>query len=242
MKNEKGLAMAYFVPEDLITLGVSWYYTWNVYQPNMPPGFVPMSRNGEDPNLPLDYSGYVLLFNEPNNIEPYGHPITPENGAQIYIGFVEKYPKAKWVVGNVSVWSWDWLADFRDNCGNYKLPDAWGIHAYIEMFIDLTTTKMLLNAAHNNLGGKFWITEFADTTGNVKNDDRLTDYFYNTSWIERWSYFTNRATGSESWYPKYWNKVQLFDFETNELTAIGEWYAKDKKPYFIWLPFIKKDV
>jgi hypothetical protein len=227
----KGIALAYPFYKDITDVKASWFYVWGSCNVA---GCVPMSRNGEDPNLPPDYNGYILLFNEPNNPEPYGHPIDPLEAVVIYLQLCDKYSHAKWVVGNVSAWGLDWLCEFYTHCD--RPPQAYGMHGYVEGWI---TPQDLMNwwtEAHDNLGGDFWITEFADSTGNTKNDEALVKYFKANSWIKRWAYFTNRAKGDEPWYPSGWN-VQLFD-QNGKMTKIGRWYSGK---HFVFLPIIHRN-
>lgn len=231
----KGIAMPYVFAEDLERTNSTWYYNWGAC-PTIYGDCVPMSYAGEDPQLPKNYNGYILLFNEPNNFPPYGQTITPQEGAAIYLNLRALYPNAKWVVGNVSAWSLQWLIDFRAACGSsYIAPEAWGMHGYVEAWI---TTKHLINwwtEAHNVIGGNFWITEWADTHGNIKNDELLANWFETQDWIKRWAYFCNRAKGTEPWYPSDW-VVQLFEWDTGIPTEIGNWYINGIN--YIYIPLM----
>jgi hypothetical protein len=231
---DKGIAMAYPpIQESLDGVGANWYYTWTSCNV---PNCVPMSWGGEDLNLPLDYSGYILLFNEPDR--PEQSNITPENGVAIYKQFKLKYPYAKWVVGNV--WYAQWLYTFRDLCAadpECEVPTIWGLHAYVGYIEYLPKITKYLEDAHNNLGGIFWITEFAGVFGDIRIDEGLVRFFESHNWIERWAYFTNRAQETETWYPSGWD-VQLYDWNTGELTKIGNWYAYRLKEVF--LPMVSK--
>jgi hypothetical protein len=199
-----------------------------------------MSYAGEDPKLSADYSGYVLLFNEPNNIAPFGSPILPEEGAVLYQILRNKYPLAKWVIGNVSAWAFDWLVKFDKACGGpdgHAIVSAWGMHGYVEAQITAQQLISWWTQAHSILGGTFWITEWADTLGNVKNDDTIVKFFEAQAWIERYAYFTNRAKGDEPWYPKEWN-VPLFDWTTGKPTKIGNWFIKGL--HQVYIPIVHK--
>ena len=64
-EGSKGLGVAYpQYPEDIARMDIDWWYAWGSNQ-STDPKYVPMSWCGENPNLPSDYSGYVLVFNEP---------------------------------------------------------------------------------------------------------------------------------------------------------------------------------
>jgi hypothetical protein len=62
----------------------------------------------------------------------------------------------------------------------------------------------MVDTAHGYFGGTYWVTEFADTIGEVANDKILVDHFRSHSWIQRWAYFTNRAQGNKPRYPSEW--------------------------------------
>lgn len=221
----KGIAMAYAIPADVEAVGASWFY---YYGSCSEPKCVPMSWCGEDINLSPDYSGFALMFNEPENEVQCN--ITPEVALSRYEVLITKYPNAKWVVGN-SIFCCrlgDWLHTFRsliiDN--TLPLPYAWGIHIYVggrDIRTMMFIIRNRLESLHNDFNAPIWVTEFAAVDGNIKMDDALLEYLKSVPWIERYAYFTNRAKGDEPWYPSGW-KVQLFDFDTGNLTNIGRWY------------------
>ena len=225
--------MAYENSGDLAIMNAEWYYTYSVCND---PRCVPMSWCGEDPKLTTDYDGFVLLFNEPEN--PAQCNISPQTGIDRYRTLVEKYPNAKWVVGNSIFWgNWsNWLYQFRDLCvsDGLQLPYAWGVHIYIRGSSStwIPYIRDAMNRLHDGLGGTFWITEFAEINGNINTDDAMVRYFESEPWIERYAYFTNRAKGDEPWYPVGWN-VQLFDWDTGVATQIGNWYANGLHQTFL---------
>jgi hypothetical protein len=217
----KGIGMPYVFIEDLERTNSSWYYNWGAC-PEAESRCVPMSWGGADPNLPVDYNNYVMLFNEPDR--PDQSNITPENALIIYKALKLKYPSAKWVVGNT--FYPNWLYKFYDLCtadADCIIPRYWGIHAYIGGADFLPILQREFIKMHNKVGGTFWITEFASVYGDVSTDEGLVRFFKSQNWIERYAIFCNRAQGTEPWYPKSWN-VQLVDWDTGELTQIGEWY------------------
>lgn len=218
----KGIGMPYVFIEDLRRTNSSWYYNWGSC-PNISDGCVPMSWGGADPNLPVDYNNYVMLFNEPDR--PDQANITPENALIIYKELKLKYTSAKWVVGNT--FYPNWLYTFKSLCQADEdciMPEYWGIHAYLGNIEYLPFMTTQLTVAHNKLGGIFWITEFASVYGDVSTDEGLVRFFKSQSWIERYAIFCNRAQGNEPWYPTGWD-VQLFDWDTGEPTKIGRWYS-----------------
>lgn len=237
IQNPKGLAMAYPVyQEDLQRLGDNvWFYDWASNHYNNP-NYVPMSYKGEDPNLSFEYSGYILLFNEPNGEVPYGYPINVSDGVSIYAGLIQEYPHAKFVVGNVIFWgSWnDWIVDFKNLCQQQgiSVPNYWGLHVYLDTkgYEDYFTSFTIneLTALHDQIGGTFWITEFADIHANILMDDRLIQIFESHNWIDRWAYFTNRISGEAGEpIPPGWT-CELFNWSTGNPTLVGSWYIGEE--------------
>jgi len=236
----KGIGMPYSpYPEDLERMGASWYYNWS---PTIAPNCVPAFRMGDVPGFPLDYSGYVLLFNEPNNPEPYGHPIPPDEAVVIYMQLYDTYPRVVWVVGNVNIFYRHWMIDFWRICKETPgcvMPEYLGFHVYIDNDEDAAHLHLFLDGMHKLEfpNTKWWITEFADVYGGIYNDALILSEFRKRAWIERWAIFCNRAKGDEPWYPAGWN-VQLFDWVSDEPTDIGRWYANDV--HNIFMPMVQR--
>lgn len=238
----RGLAMTYYYEDDIKKLGIEWFYFWGTTYPFPSDKYVPMSRCGEDIEIPKDYSGFLLVFNEPSNSEPYGCGITPTEGVKRYKALTEKYPSAKYVVGNVSLWDVyydEWLKTFLDSCDGCKRPDALAFHAYIESWIDIKTIKGWASLYRKTFPGyRFWITELADTKGRPEEFSELLSWLDGQSdWLDRYAVFTNRASGSEAWYPKGWN-VQLVNPD-GELTPLGSTLLP-KIEYKYYFPIISK--
>jgi hypothetical protein len=238
----KGIGMAYMYPEDLIRMKADWWYVWGGCPTNTPSGCVPMSYDGESPNLPLSYSGYVLLFNEPDNPPPFGGTLTPKEAIVKYMKLCDEFSNVKWVVGNVNIFYRMWMHDFWSLCKATPgciMPKYLGWHIYISTENEAKHLHLFLDGMQKLEfpNTRWWITEFADITGNISNDDIMVNEFKKRDWIERWAYFTNRASEEEGWYPIGWD-VQLFDWETGEMTAIGKWYANDVHKEY--LPIIQR--
>lgn len=230
---QKGLAMSYPNQNDIANLGNIWYHVWGTC-PEKETKCVPMSWCGEDPNLPINYSGYVILFNEPESETQCN--ITPERGIDYYMILQSKYPHVKWVVGNSIFWGeWKtWLIDFKTICENTKnciSPAIWGVHVYIKCGAGYEYShcrnfiKRELESLHSFIGGIFWVTEFADIGGNIVSDNMILNLFEGIPWITRWAYFTNRSNLTDPWILDGW-KVDLFDLNTGEPTDIGNWYIE----------------
>lgn len=232
---KKGIGMPYpQFQEDLTRSGASWYYNWGAC-PEGDTKCIPMTWNGEDPNLPVDYRGYLLFLNEPDRPEQANK--TPEQAIILYKYYTNKYPNAKLVVGNTFGVSWN--LKFKNLCASDSgciMPSYWGFHSY---YLDIYGVRRIINVYneyHAQIGGIWWITEFANVHGEVYSDNEMVKYFENTPWIEKYAIFCNRAMGTESWFPTSWHDFQLFQWDTGEITPVGKWYAFGLKD--IYLPFI----
>ena len=142
---------------------------------------------------------------------------------------VAKYPNAKLVVGGVSCWdtvySGNWLGEFTQAISDQhlKVPYAYGLHGYIEEWIDVLTLENFWEVQYSICNSKIWITEFNSTTGNVTELKQLVEWIKTKDWIERYAVFTNRSNG-EDW--SIGNGVNLIDWNTQQLTEIGKYYSQ----------------
>jgi hypothetical protein len=239
----KGIAMAYPNTADLEAVNASWWHQWGKCPDDT--RCVPMTWGGEDPQLPVDYSGYVLFLNEPEN--PAQANISVRDAIQLYVNYTAQYPQAKWVIGNSLFWGdWaQWLVDFKALCAvtdGCIAPEYWGVHVYMRCGTGYEADCMAfvngnLTYLHATLGGTFWVTEFAEIKGNLKLDKMMVDYFNRTNWIARYAYFTNKSMPSDPWVQAGWT-VDLFDWDTGEMTAIGRWYRGPTN--WAYLPRVNK--
>jgi hypothetical protein len=216
-----GLARCYASEEDMERTKSGFYYDWAYNPASLSDSrYVPMSREGQMIDLPEGYSGYLLQFNEPDNIEPHGCGVSPEAAAPLYEAMVSRYPHAKIVPGGVTAGGYNWMEKFKSLITT--VPHAWAVHAYIEGYRDVDWVEGFLSKVHGMLGGNIWVTEWAEVAGNTTADEQLATWMDAQPWIERWAYFTNRVDVPQPWYPQGWN-VLLFDYSSGEPTAIGAW-------------------
>jgi hypothetical protein len=227
----KGLAMAHpEYPADLDTLTCSWYYTWGTDVSRLSdPRYVPMSRDGSMVDLPADYAGYLLVFNEPNVHEPNGCNLKVGVGLCRYKSLVEKYPQAKMIVAGVNqgdgVSSENWIKAFRDGLPDYRLgkPYGYALHGYCT---GSKSTPTLLERWWKNMHSwvelPIWITEYNDTKGRAGNLKSITEWIKQQPWIERYACFTNRSN-NEPW--AIGSGCNLIDWNTGQLTASGKYFA-----------------
>lgn len=230
-----GLAMAYVNSADIRTLNVGWYYTWSDGESaNIPAQFVPMSYYGLNVRQPKDYSGYMLVFNEPNNPQPWGCDLAPAEAARRYGELRQQYPQAKLVVGGWSVFSKDWIEGFVSELEklNIPLPEYWHVHAYIEAWVTPAVAQQNLAFFHDLTGGTYWITEFSSLDGNLADFQNMTNWFENQKWISRIGAYTNRQPPDADWAIN--SNVELINSGGN-LNTIGAFYsnqASKGNPFF----------
>ena len=181
----KGLAMADpHHPEDRAALNISWWYGWYW---DTAPGFVPMVREMQ---MPPTCEPYILVGNEPDSIEPYGHPVTPQDAAEIVEEIENVCPGSRLVVGNVTqdgeAWLTSFLQEYKTATG-HVYANGLGVHCY-QWSAGMCVEKLSrLRALYN---GEMWVTEFNDFSGDVAEFNRLLDYIAAT--FTRYAVFTNR--------------------------------------------------
>jgi len=199
------------------------------------PRYVPMTGKGELPaGFPRDYDGHLLVFNEPNNPEPYGRDINPVDGAGIYARLKDELPDAKLVVGGISAWcdvagfpaTYDWVIPFLAELDRLGVdhPDTWHIHGYAEGWI---TSHEIIEwwRLHRQLtGAEYWVTEYGAPNGSLEDFIAMTEFIKQAGWIKRYAAFTNRLTGDEVWCPPGWELTVPLIHWDGGLTDMGEYY------------------
>ena len=233
----KGIALVTNQLSDLDMVGAGWYYVWSCDCTRLNDNkYVPMSYYGLVPEcLPTDYNGFVLFLNEPNNVAPYGSEIKPIEAAKRYVEFIEQRPNAKLVVGNASVWSSMWYIEFlmelNNTYPNTPKPEYYGFHGYVESWVTVdwlekwwTSTEEFIYY-YSGIHPEIWITEFADTTGNIESFSSLLDVIDSKEYITRYGYFTNRYDPEAEYIPSGWYDFNLVN-DNGSLTPVGEVYKK----------------
>lgn len=221
----RGLAQCWGGKEYRDLLKPAWWYNWGVSSEDLnDPTYVPMLRSGfPNLNLPVSYSDYLLIFNEPNNKEPFGCNM-PDYMVGIcrYAILTSVYPKAKFIVGGVSAWKWGWLVNFHKMARRcqLRLPTGYSIHGYAN---DYGTTPHMIGwwkAAHDQIkaitsGLEFWITETNDMHGNPVV---LTAILSSIDlFADRVAVYTARQESGAGYAIN--SKVEMID--DNGLTALG---------------------
>ena len=181
----KGLAMADMGhAEDLDSLRVGWWYVWGWYAAD---GAIPMVREMQ---APPTCEPYILVGNEPDSIEPYGHPVTPQDAAAIVAAIENDCPDSILIVGNVTQDGGGWIEEFLENyqyVTGQPYSNGMGVHCYQWQAGMCIERLSFLRALYN---GEMWVTEFNDFSGDVAEFNRLLDYIAAT--FTRYAVFTNR--------------------------------------------------
>lgn len=210
-----GLASGHRIASDVDLLHCSWYYDWDVTS-DPDPRYVPMSWSGGMVNLPSDYSGYLLVLNEPEN--PYQANQSPTEAAARVLALQAAFPNANLIIGGVGVWGGSWLLSFVAALGDYR-PAGWHVHGYVESYLTPQDVIDFWDWARSvTPGGEFWITEFADTNG---SGQELVNSLRGNPWVTRFAWFANRLDGTESWYPQNWANNPALISPSGQLTSYG---------------------
>jgi hypothetical protein len=213
--------------EDVTKLGCSFWYDWGCGP--LTPGYVPMSWAGGMVVLPVDYSGYLLVLNEPENSNQAN--LTPGTAVGLVLLLAHAYPLAKLIIGGTGYGGFGWLMDFVQALGDYR-PAGWHVHGYTEIYAGHSITADMIckwwsDARVMTGGGDFWITEMADCTGDLDSARKLMTFCERNAWVTRYAWFANRLTGHEWYYPQGWHNPALID--DNGLTQLGKMYIQDNR-------------
>lgn len=236
INQNKGIALVEPYLQDLDSVGASWFYNWGISVDLLDDSrYVPMSYAGLiSDNFPVDYDGFVLFLNEPNNPAPFGADVDAVTAAHRYIDFVQARPQAKLVVGNASAWSTQWYRDFLAELLKYPqtpLPRYYGFHGYVEAWITpehLSNYWDGTNYYLQSISGfqpEIWVTEFAETTGDTESLTDLMDVIQSKEYITRFAYFTNRYDPTQPYIPGGWHDFNLIE-DDGTLSPVGLIYAQ----------------
>jgi hypothetical protein len=222
----RGLAMAVPAPQDLITLGVGWYYIWDWC---VRPRCVPVAYFMD---LPPACPPLLLVGNEPNAVRPFGGPLAPAEAAVKVLAIERACPRTRLVVGNVAADDWrpsggwgsghDWLVEFfqqyRSVAGR-RFNQTIGVHCYAQAVADYCLQQ--LADLRGLFAGPMWVTEFGILSGAAPHYATLFNYI--DAHFERFAAYTNRQphTG-QGWELSTGVELVLPD---GRLAPAGEVYA-----------------
>jgi len=193
----KGLAMADpSHSEDLTTLNILFWYTWGE-NCNGQSNCINMVRTMRTPAFCYDT---LLVGNEPNAIEPYGMPISPNDAVSLVLAIHSACPNTKLIVGNVSADDWsgaggwgsgyNWLKKFLSEyrkLTHRRYVGGLGVHCYQTQ---PSWCIVRLKEMRSLYSGEMWLTEYNDLSGDLAAFTALTDYAFAN--FSRVALYTNR--------------------------------------------------
>lgn len=171
--------------EDLDALGVEWWYVWAWFTEM---GATPMLREMQDPPT---CEPFILVGNEPDAVEPYGHPVTPADAAQRVLAIELACPNSLLIAGNVTGDGYTWLASFLENYRSvtgHEYTGGLGVHCYT--WAKATYCIERLAGLRALYAGPMWLTEFNVLQEDPNEFAALVDYAAAT--FDRYAVFTNR--------------------------------------------------
>jgi len=193
-----------------------------------------MCRNFEMPrerNVPT-----LLVGNEPNAIEPYGHPTTPKEAANAIMAIERDNPQTRLIVGGVSADDWrslggwgsgiSWLRGFLweyYKISGHRYSQGLACHVYTQHSADWAINK--LQEYRRLYSGEMWLTEWGVMSGDPIQFKRILNYAMKV--FARVSPYTNRQPGSCGGGSEDWEigkGVELVNCN-GSLTPIGQVYA-----------------
>lgn len=172
--------------EDLATLGAEWWYVWGWFTEM---GATPMAREMQ---MPPTCEPYILVGNEPDAVEPYGHPVAPAEAAQRVRAIELACPESTLITGNVTGDGYAWLVAFLENYRSvtgHEYTGGLGVHCYT--YFKATYCIERLAGMRALYAGPMWLTEF-----NVLSESGGAEFAallnYAAATFDRYAVFTNR--------------------------------------------------
>jgi hypothetical protein len=222
---------------DVDRVRAKWFYDYGVSVGSLSDfRYVPMLRDGlPNASLPASWPGFILVLNEPDNVEPYGAHINPTVAVQRVIALQAAYPKARMYVGGCTELGGDWNAQFQSLYHNQTGSwwTTWHQHVYFENYnhehYDFNShIGHLLGAmasADANFAFNWWITECGMVDFPPETWGPFMDVLARLP-VSRFAAYTSRLTGQEAWCPPGWagSNIPLVS-QAGQLTASGQIFA-----------------
>jgi hypothetical protein len=226
--------------KDIESLGVQWYYNYSGSSPisiemaSVGIIFIPMSYDGEDPKLPTEYTGYLLVFNEPD-VRSQAN-LNQRQAVDRYLALKNKYKKAILVVGGVSA--------FVENAGWYSCVDSKGspisdvdgrpIKSWISCFMDEFERRGITDQIPKYWHAHAYLNEGTDAVGHLKIEaamQTLTSLHEKTGgnyWITEYSDVTGNVINFSSFTQWLKNQVWIRRFApfATRISGNESWYPK----------------
>lgn len=218
----KGVALAdwAYKEPDLAALDASWYYGWSEACAATDSRCVNMVRQMQ---MPAYCYPVLLVGNEPDQVEPWGHPVAPAEAAIRVQAIEAACPDTRLVVGNAYPL---WLEAFLDAYPTYS--GALGLHLYCGY--EANNCIAWARYARALTANEMWVTEwnclYCDA---AEFKALLMELSYN---FARIAPFTNRQPPEA--YEQGWGLrgADLVNAD-GTLTANGQVYA-DWRPAGVW--------
>jgi hypothetical protein len=189
---------------------------------------VPMLWNGDAVGLPVGgNSDWLLLFNEPDVASQAN--MTPREGAIATHQASQTYTKrlVSPAVGDVR-WLEQWRVEYQSLYGTDPPVDAVAVHCYAwdgqSVNAAVSYCKGQVRKAFRLNLGPVWVTEWAWIGPQGRDAEqyimRMLRWLPKERKVQRHAYFELSYSGDEPW-ALWWN-TSLTDWETGELTNLGE--------------------
>ena len=232
---KRGVAATYWRARDVRAVGAGWYYTWSPTPPLMAGAeAVPMiwGRFEGCPTLGGN-SDYLLGFNEPD--EEMQANLTTREGARLWRQLEQCYPERK-LVSPAMAFDLGWLERmvqrYREMYHATPRFDALAFHGYrwADWYDGMRRDADRLWAWREEWGVPegLWLTEFGNhwlaVPEQAREMQRVLDWLNTDERVDRYAWFATRYEATE-WFAPGWN-TQLIDWQTDELTLLGEVYAR----------------
>ena len=211
----------------LAKVGAGWWYAWG---PAPGGNGTPMIWGPQQMGEPVDGDpGWLMFYNEPEH--PDQGTATPERGAEDWAQLPGLYPGRRYVSPGCFDLSWleRWLPLVD------RMPDALAAHCYVNRDSAGAMKGHFERAVHiaeQYSIPEVWASEWSYVGEAGESPDvaaafirDMLVWFETQPRITRQAYFqlSHAGDGSEWWWRANWD-TSLVDFDTGEITALGEAY------------------
>ena len=201
---------------------------------------VPMIR---DASQMQDHVGgnseWILGFNEPDGVEPYGSGIQADDAAALWQQIEAWFPSKRLVApspSSAAVWdSANWVHDFRASflSANGRNPrlDALNVHIYFDCAaMGIGAVSGAIEHAQEWGIPEVWVTEMGmpwtpPTTETLAQMRQFMNWLNMEPMVTRYAWFATYIPAGAVWYPAHWQNLSLVT-EAGQLTAWGKEYVR----------------
>jgi len=212
----------------LVKVGAGWWYNWT-YKPGG--NGTPMIWGPQYLGKPLDGdTSWLMFYNEPEH--PKQGYCVPEQGAADWAQLPALYPGRRYVSPGCYDLTWleRWLPLVE------RMPDALAAHCYVNRNCKDAMRghfERAVQIAEQYGIPEVWATEWSYVGEVYDPPDEAAAFIRDMlAWFERQPRLTRQAyfqlshagDGSEWWWRANWD-TSLVDFDTGEITALGQAFA-----------------